>query len=68
MRENQDGYRVQLHGIKIRCNSCYNYVKVPHSTMRVTMHPDDTTIYVAINKWNETNEKDPMPLRKRIAL
>jgi len=68
MRERQDGYRILLIGINIRCNFCNESVYIRHSACRSTIHPDDSTVHVAITKWNEANEKDPMPLRKRIAL
>ncbi len=68
IRERQEGNRVQLIGIEIRCTLCDAYINKSHSILRTTIHPDDTTVYVAIREWNELNEKEIMPLRKGIAL
>lgn len=68
IREKQEGGRVKLIGIEIRCNFCLRYINILHRLLRTTIHPDDSTVYLAIAEWNEINEKEIVPLRKRIAL
>lgn len=46
---------VRLLGMKIICSKCKKFITRYHNHHHVTLHPDDSTIKIVIEEWNEKN-------------
>ena len=46
---------VRLLGMKIICDKCKKFIEEYHQHHQDTLHPDDSTIRIVIDKWNAIN-------------